>query len=98
MRYPVTIRKLCSSSVNNKKIQAILQTKKNNRNLNYNMLRENRKMMLQTVSDIRPAIKRVDETGATSHSMSHSGPYGAARGVKLPKLFSATPKTGTSGK
>ena len=51
VRSPILVRKLCSSVVNNSKIHEILQTKKNNRNLNYNIIKENKNFMNKTIDD-----------------------------------------------
>jgi hypothetical protein len=90
MRSPVTIRKLCSS-VNNSKLQSIFQIKKNNRNLNYNIIRENRKQLNQTI----PNIKQVDENQSINSAMS-TKPYIANKAVKLPTLQINTPKSSIS--
>jgi hypothetical protein len=62
---PLVIRKHCAS-FNNSKVKEILLTKKNNRKINYNIISENnRKMMNKTVdgSIFRgDFIKKVDES------------------------------------
>jgi CRISPR/Cas system endoribonuclease Cas6 (RAMP superfamily) len=64
VRSPILVRKLCSSVVNNSKIYEILQTKKNNRNLNYNIIKENKNIMSKTIDDtnFRVGPIRVDES------------------------------------
>ena len=64
VRSPILVRKLCSSVVNNSKIYEILQTKKNNRNLNYNIIKENKNIMNKTIDEtnFRVGPIRVDES------------------------------------
>ena len=64
VRSPILVRNLCSSVDNNSKIYEILQTKKNNRNLNYNIIKENKNIMSKTIDDtnFRVGPIRVDES------------------------------------
>ena len=102
LKSPIIVRKVSSSVANNPKIHEILQTKKNNRNLNYNMIKENKNLLNKTIdgttrdATFRVGPIRVDESQSIQSSRMSNNPY-LAKQVKLPMLISTPQSTKVSG-